>query len=402
MPGPKNMQQILGRLDPPLLLDYLKQRGVELDVDPAKLPKKNPGRKLHEAMEKLEDGVVQQLEPDLFEMALLSSERCVLSFIESARKIGLVIAEELDAYGSDESKILHIAHHHTGLWSQAKRFAEVEACASSRAWHTYGGFPVGAIADVASKSELLLEKVAECYKAQDARGKISEIDHAAVGEETDYFFIKMDAPRSLRLQVRGNKIEDAPFHPAFEIVFVHHRLTGELNLLADGGKKITEPLRKAYSEVMHGIEPPDLREDPIPYNLDGLLNVHKRFDFDPNDGIESIALKKLYIQPVNQRVRSIMLQGDLGTSDRDIYVTAQAELRKALSPDNYVVSRAEFQIKFSKGGKIPKSSVSFYVSSPRGDNFKNELLVVQGLIKKLLKQWGIDATEPAPAADLAA
>lgn len=401
MPGPKNMQQILGRLDPPLLLDYLKRRGVELDIDPEKLPQKNPGKKLHGAMKKLEDVVVQQLEPDLFEMAVLSSERCILSFIDSGRKVGLHIADELEAYKSDESRILHIACHYPGLWANAKRFAEVEACANSKAWHTYPGFPTGAIPDVQDKKQVFRDQVVGCYQAQDIRGKISEIDHVVHGEETDYFFIKMDAPCSHRLQVRNKKIEDALFHPAFEIVFVHHRRTGELNLLAEGGKKITEPLRKAYSEVMHGIEPPDLREEPVPYNLDCLLNVNKHFPFDPEDGIERVFLKKLYIKPINKQSRSVMLEGDTGGSDHDLYVTAVAELKKTLSPENYVVSRAEFQIRFVKGGKIPKTSLQFHVSAPRSDSFKNELLVVQALIKKLLKRWDIDATEPPAAADLA-
>lgn len=401
MPGPKNMQQILGRLDPPLLLDYLKRRGVELDVDPEKFPKKHPGKKLYEAMKKLEDGVVQQLEPDLFEMAVLSSELCVLSFIASGRKVGLHIADELEPYKSEESRILHIACHYPGLWANAKRFAEVEACANTKAWHTYPGFPVGAIDGVQDKKEAFRTKVAECYQNQDTRGKICDVDHVVHGNETEYFFIKLDSPCVHRLQVRNKKFEDAIFHPAFEIVFVHHRRTGELNLLAEGGKKITEPLRKAYSEVMHGIEPPDLREEPVPYNLDCLLNVNKQFPFDPEDGIERVFLKKLYLKPINKQTRSVMLEGDAGGSDRDLYVTAVAELKKTLSPDNYVVSRAEFQIKFVKGGKIPKTSLQFQVSAPRGDSFKNELLAVQELIKKLLKRWEIDASEPTAPADLA-
>lgn len=401
MPGPKNMQQILGRLDPPLLLEYLKRRSVELDVDPEKLPKKQPGKKLYEAMKKLEDGVVQQLEPDLFEMAVLSSELCVLSFIDSGRKVGLHIADELEPYKSEESRNLHIACHYPGLWANAKRFAEVEACANSKAWSTYPGFPYGAIHGVEDKKQVFLDQVVACYSAQDIRGKISEIDHVVHGEETDYFFIKMDAPCLHRLQVRNKKIEDAIFHPAFEIVFVHHRRTGELNLLAEGGKKITEPLRRAYSEVMHGIEPPDLREEPVPYNLDCLLNVNKQFPFDPEDGIERVFLKKLYIKPINKQTRSVMLEGDPGGSDRDLYVTAVAELKKTLSSENYVVSRAEFKITFVKGGKIPKTSLQFHVSAPRRDNFKNELLAVQALIKKLLKRWDIDATELTSSADLA-
>ncbi len=391
-----DLKRLLGQVDKELLRAFLISRGVKLDLDWGKLPAKRYGRQVFEAWQELPPEQQEAVEPDLLEVDRLAQERGVRGMIQTAAACGLALIDELSAYDSMASQILHVMVRHPRFWQEASRFVELDNLVHKPWWTTYPGLPAESIKGAKQKALKLRKEVSGFYLEREGRGRTSDVQHHVRGPKVHYFFVYLDSYVENSLTVVGpNKIDLRPRRPVFDVVFVFNGTSGELSLVAKGGKAITEPLRSMFCRTVFGIEPPSVTSEEPPYRLNLLLDPEAQFPTDLGDGIDQVKVRKLSLRLVGQGRRCIILEGDPDGGPKDVYALAQRVFRDGVfSPHELRVTGVTFRFLFSPNAPYKKRSITFEVSYPRTDTFKTESDAVQDLIRRCLRRWGLDVTEP--------
>lgn len=406
MAGPFDPKRLMGQLSKPLLREFFETRNVSLGVDWEQLPEKRYGSQVFEAWTGLAPEDQQRLEPELIDVDHLAEERAVRGVVEAAADMGGDLHDELEQYESLPDRIMHVLLKHPRLWRNIQSFVELDLLVTKRFWYTYPGFATGPIDDVEGKLPAFEKAVGKFYNKLDGRGRIHDCQHHVRNGRIEYFFIQLDSYRRNTPAVdEDGRIAPQPQHPVFNVVFVFHREAGILELMAQGGKKVREPLLKLFCNHMLGVEPPSEYDGPPSYQLNVLLDLDKTFDIEPGDGIERVYLQALRFWMVGQGGRRITLEGDLNLNARDVYRMISDLFRDGpVALRDYRVAGAKFKFKFDSRGPIKKRSVTFEVSSPRSDSFKDEPEQVRAVIERCLRRWGIDENQPAeqPAEPVAA
>lgn len=390
-----DLRQLFGRLDKDLLRDYFKVHDVELDVEWDKIPKRH-GKKTFDAWCKLEPEHQHITERWLLDVARLGQERGVFGMIKTAAELDTDLKGELEPYEGSASKILHVIVKHPLLWEQIKDFVELDLLVTKRFWRTYLGFPQQVLDDPKALSTTLKDKVAAFFQRERGQGRTSDVVVRERGDSI-YIFIYLDAYRENEMAVTSSgRIEPTVHRPAFDVVFAFHPATGMLDLMAKGGKLVTEPLCQIFSETAFDIQPPEIDRQEDPYQFDRLLDPAFKFPFEKRDGVTRVALVSLDVGLKGQGKRRMSLIGDPDRGDNDVHAMILEYFRDGLyTPLDLFVYGARFKIWFERSGPIKKRSITFKLSWPRSNDFKDEDEAVRNLIEKYLRRWKLDVHEPA-------
>ena len=397
MPGSFDLKRLLGQVSKPMLQRFLTAREVDLAVDWDRLPKRRYAAKLFDAWLKLEADDQRRLEPELMDVARIAQERGVSGIIQAASEIGVDLQDELDGYESLPDRVLHVMVEHQRLWRQIQRFVELDLLVTRRFWSTYPGLPARPIDDLDAKLDLLKESVGDFYKQLDGRGRKRKVEHRLRNDRLHYFFVYLDSYIQSELGWRDDdEIAPQRLHPVFDVVFVFDRESGIVEMMAQGGKKVTEPLLRIFCREVLETDPPADNPEQRPYQLGGLLDPEKQFTLEPGDGIVEVYLQALQLRMTGQGGRRITLEGDLDRGPRDVHHMIEELFRGgSVALRDYRVAGAKFKVKFDPNGPISKRSLTFRVSWPHNDDFKGEPEQVREIIKRCLRRWGVDESESA-------
>jgi len=395
-----DLKRLFGQLDKSLVHDWFKSHGIELDLNWQKLPKSRAGPQIFNAWSELSIEQQQLLEPDLLEVNAIAHERGVRGVIESATAVSLNLITELEKYESPASKILHVMHHHRDFWNGVCRFIELDILMTKRFWHTYPGLPAQPIKDLKTRTASLGSEVAAHFKLLDGTGRVHKISHHVRAEVVDYFFIDLSSHMERKSAVVDAKdIQLQSLWPTFDVVYVFDQTTGELSLMAKGGRAITESLRAKFCRCMFDMAPPPIDEEQPPYQLGSLLMGNNQLPIEPFDGISEVIVQSLRFRVVGQGKRRFLLEGDPERGPRDVYEMIKQMFREdVVTESNLRVAGVKFKFIFRPDSGVPKRSVTFEVSYPRTNSFKEEPETIREIIHRCLRRWGI---ESAPAADAA-
>jgi len=329
----------------------------------------------------------------LHEVNEMATEDGVRAIVEEANDQGNEeLIAEIEEYDSRYDKAVWTYIKARDVWDVAVRFARADSLSRGRYWVKRMDLPAME-PNTSDKAIAELEKALSAFfLAIQARGRLCKIEHYVRARGVDYFFAYLDdyADTYINFDERG-EFARTPERRAFEVVFAYDRDHGTLEMYARGGKKVNGPLQEIFCRVILGEELGPEDRHSHPYELNGLINRHIGFPTDPEDGIESVRIRKLRLSVKGMARRRITLEADPDGGLDDIYDMMEQYLDQERIPASILnVTQAGFKITFDQQEGERQRSLSFEVSYPNSSNLKSKPERLREIGEKYLRNWGVD------------
>jgi hypothetical protein len=311
---------------------------------------------------------------------------------EAIRQGNQQLIDDLDGIESRHDKAVFTYIHATDVWNLAVRFARADSLSHGRYWIKRCDIPT-------KEPDTSLEKIQEFqvalsafFREAQARGRHCQVQHYVRATGADYFFAYLDdyADTYVTLDTDG-EFDRRPERRAFEIVMVYDRLHGALEMHARGGKKVYIPLQEIFCRVILGEEIGPENRNSHPYELNGLLSRDFQFPTDPEDGIDSVRVRKLRLSVKGLPRRRITLEADPERGVDDIYDMMDSYLDQERLPISILnVTQVGLKFNFDESNEEMPRSLSFDLSYPNSSNLKSKSEGVREIAEKYLREWGLD------------
>jgi hypothetical protein len=384
-----NPKTVLRQISNRVLKDMFEHHGHVIEAEWEDLAPRQV-QDIYDAFLKLPEADRRDFEVELQDIHTVAQvDKGVRLLVEEAAFDGLDVAAELDRFDSRYDKAVWMLLNHGDVWEKAAVLAHAETL-QNRSWHKRNGLPRKAPDMSAPVIEGLENDISAFYWQAEGRGQLCRIDHLRRNAHLDYFFVYLsDHPDTeIIWDEEGNWQRIKRCH-AFEVVFVYDRDMGTMDVHAQGGRKVVEPLQKLFAKAVLGIalEPEDPAE--CPHRLDGLKERTFAFDTDPEDGITQVAIRLLSVSPMGNPKKKITVQLATDGNPEDIYVALEHDLNHEKLPISLLrVEKARISMQLDGYGR--SKSLTFDIS-PRTCSLKSKPERLRELGEKYLRRWGIEA-----------
>lgn len=300
-------------------------------------------------------------------------------------------ADEFKAQVSKADKAMWMYLHVPAAFDEAAMFARADALAAGRYWNRRNGLPKMQITVDQAMREKLAQALTSFYGPTQMRGRHCHVVHYPRSGGSDYFFAYLDDYPDKRLVFDGDGDEPTvrADRYAFENVFVYNGDDGSMELFAQGGKKVREPLQAAFCQAVLGedIDPADpLRPS---FRLDHLLTRDFPLPTDPQDGVEEARIARLRLAPHGSG-GYIEIKADPKAHPNDIYRKMERWLDAGIiTPGGARVLQTTFHLKFLHDGPGRQPTLTFDVLVPDSCNLKSKPDEQREVGERCLKLWEI-------------
>jgi len=175
---------------------------------------------------------------------------------------------------------------------------------------------------------------------------------------------------------------------AFQNLFVYNGDDGSMEVFAQGGKKVWEPLQSAFCRAVLGehVDPADpLRPS---FKLNHLLTPDFPLPTDPNDRVEETRIKRIKLGKQGWR-EAIEFTIDPRDHRNAIYRKIDLLCRVGLVTDDTQVLSATFALKFIHEGPGRQPTMTFDVSAPNSSDLKSKPDEQRAIGERCLRRWGV-------------
>lgn len=323
---------------------------------------------------------------------------------EAIRQCNQQLIDDLEGFESRHDKAVFTYIHATDVWNLAVRFARADCLSHGRYWIKRCDIPAKEPDTSTEKIEEFQVALSAFFRESQARGRHCQVQHYVRANGADYFFAYLDdyADTYVTLDTDG-EFDRRPERRAFELVMVYDRVHGTLDMHARGGKKVYIPLQEVFCRVILGEEIGPENRNSHPYELNGLLSRNFQFPTDPQDGIDSVRVRKLRLSVKGLPRRRITLEADPERGVDDIYDMMESYLDQERIPASILnVTQVGLKFSFDEANEELPRSLSFDLSYPNSSNLKSKPDGVREIAEKYLREWGLDRaavaqnTQPAP------
>jgi hypothetical protein len=258
-----------------------------------------------------------------------------------------------------------------------------------RSWGAYVG-PIGI--------PLVHQRVAEFERALQAhfRSANTEVDmftrarptfENGESELVQLMIYREGLPDSY-LEFRDGSLTRGHRRPVHEVAITYESATGVIEVVA-AGRESRDALARLFATVMLQQRTETGRLPLRRYDLSSLLGP-RAFPTDPEDGIASVRLVLLRVEPIDQRGVRATVEATRFADD-DIHEAARQLLSgQALLDDHVVPTQAKLSITFypelgARRGKV----MSVTITMPNGCDLKNRTERERMVGEKYLERWGL-------------
>lgn len=294
---------------------------------------------------------------------------------------------------SPADKALWAYQNATDAFDSAAIFARAEALRNGQQANIWNSLPKQPIAVTSDKLTSLEQQIRSYYWSREMRGELCKVHQYDRHDGSQYFFAYLPDWPDKRLcfdeQEQLTPREDAY---AFSNAFVFEPSLGTIELIAKGGKKVQNELRRAFCQSMLGIEVDD--EDPIKpvYRLDQLLDSNFAFTTEARERIADVRLRRMRIVPrVNvphiEQVEFKFREATDLASIRSILAVQLAAMQ--LSFDQISVMQAAVQFQFMGDGSRKGKTMMVNVSCPNTCDLKSKPEEQELIGRACFVRWGI-------------
>ncbi len=384
-----NPKTVLRQISNPLLKELFEHHGHVVDADWEELGPRQV-QVIYEAFLKLPETDRRDFEVELQDIHTVAQiDTGMRLLMEEAAFEELDVGVDLERFASRYDKATWMLLNHPGVWDKVATLAHTETL-QNRSWHRRNGLPKKTpdLSPLAIKG--LQADISAFYWQAEGRGQLCHIEPLCRNAHQDYLFVYLsDHPDTeIIWDEAGNWTQFKRCH-AFEVVFVYDRKHGTMDVYAQGGRKVVEPLQQLFAKAVLGValEP----EDPAvsPHRLDGLKERAFGFETDPEDGITQVAIRLLCVSPLGNPKKKITVQLAPEGDPDDIYVALENDLNREKLPVSLLrVVRARICMQLDGYGR--SKSLTFDIS-PRTCSLKSKPERLRELGEKYLRRWGIEA-----------
>jgi len=387
-------RKVLKQIANPLLREFFARRGelAEVAWDDLSEHKVEPVFEAWQALPERQKLEVQVILRDINELA---DHRGMAVLAEEILWRNPSLADDFKAQASKQDKAMWVYLHLPEAFNEAALFARADALAAGRHWKRRNNLPSVALDVTQDMLDSLGEALTSFYGPKQMRGRYCKVVHYRRQGGADYFFAYLDDYPDKHIVFDGDS--DQPTvrsdRYAFENVFVYNADDGSMEVFAQGGKPVWEPLQQAFCTSVLGrdVDPADpLRPT---FRLDHLLTPDFPLPLEATDGVEEARITRMRIAPRGS-AGYVEVKADPKASRNDIYRKIERWLRtEHVGTDGAKVLSASFSMRFSHDGPGRAPTLSFDVSAPNSSNLKSKPDEHRTVGERCLKRWGVTDEE---------
>lgn len=329
----------------------------------------------------------------LQEVNELSDSRGQRLLLEELQAVCPERIEEFRQLASPLDKALWAYLEAHDAFEHAAVFARAESLRGGQFSNRWNSMPKRPLEISVDKIAAFREAVHEFYWSKELRGEVCEIHHHRRIGDTDFFFAYLpDWPDKLLAFDTEGQLTPKEENLAFNNVFVFDPINGSVELIAKGGVKVQQQLRKAFCKTMLGIDVGD--DEPLrnAYLLDQLIDSSFQFDVEPADRIAAVRIQRLRIVPCVyvEGLEYSELKFKAGATREQVLCAVDRFLDAfELHRSTVQVTQAKLQIEFLPEGMKAGKRMSFHVHLPNTCNLKSMDDEQRVVGERCLKRWGV-------------
>ncbi len=371
MAKPFDPRIVLKKISNPLLREFFHRRG-ELDDVPWDDLTEHKIDAIFEAWQALDEPKTLEVQIILRDIFELADHRGLAVLAEEILWRCPNRADDFKAQKGKADKAMWVYLHVREAFDEAAMFARADALAAGRYWNRRNGLPKKVLVVDQHLCDRLAEALTSFYGPTQMRGRYCHIVPYRRSGGGDYFFAYLDDYPDKHLVFDGNSHQPIvrADRYAFENVFVYNAGDGAMELFAQGGKKVWEPLQTAFCQAVldEEIDPADPMRPA--YQLDHLLTPDFPLLTDLADGVEEARITLLRIAPRGSG-GYIEIKADLKSHTNNIYRKIERWLKAGVAVAGSRVLKASFLLKFQANGHGRQATMSFDVT-PNSSNLKSK------------------------------
>lgn len=375
---------------------YLESReaappeGFEWDVRPRDFVASLASHLLH--LDETEQAKIYSDLDRVHRMADDVGERCFLDSADARREL----IESFERFDSATDRALHVLLAHPALFERAELLRYVEANRQARHWE---GFvvPVGIKVRRDEDGQAELKKaVQEHFRERDGTGRrlVIEIfdrirtEHDRITDLVQVMVYLEGLPAS-GLVFNKDDLERQTYRPAVEVAWTYEPETGELEVLARGGRPVRAELARQFVTHLLGSDGNPETIALKRYELDSLRRP-RSFPTDPEDHIAKVRIRRLRLRPFGPAAGALTLERDArGSADLHALSSSWFGNSDPLR-GGFRVNQATISIEFEPAGDRKRGRVvTFDLSRPNGSTLKNHTNEHRIIGEKYLARWGL-------------
>ena len=378
-----------------LLERYFFERGLFADLNIAEM-KETKIDALFNAWLEVPTDQRNLLEADLCEIHTLSNAKGFVAIIDEASwhlasdQVGLeAFTKRLSVLPNHYHRAMITFLEHPNYWKGATRFCHADTLSY---WRKRKGFGDRAAAVEEAARDRLAKAISTYFHLTEGRGNNCLVEALRRGE-LDYFFAYPEDHSQQSVEWVNGEFNNRPHNPAFEVVFVYSQSEGSLDLNYRGSRKAIEPLQGMFATEILKLDelPPDPKDERV-YDLGQLSQPDFNFTYEPESGIESIAVKKLQLASRIKRGDRITLEADARTNPKGVYELRDT-IGKSLDLSLYDITQVDLSASIIEDASKPPKRITFRITHPNTCTLKYD---ERGLkLRAMLEASGLEPKEPA-------
>lgn len=272
-------------------------------------------------------------------------------------------------------------------------FARAELLRNGQQANIWNSLPKKPIAITDDKLSLFEHQIRSYYWTREMRGELCKVHQYDRHDGSQYFFAYLPDWPDKRLcfdeEAQLTPREDAY---AFSNAFVFEPTLGTIELIAKGGRKVRQELRRAFCWSMLGIEVSD--DDPVKpvYQLDQLLDPSFAFETEESERIADVKLRRIRIIPrvLVPTIEQVEFRFSESTDLPGIRSFIAAQLASMqLTIDQVSVIQAGIQFQFMGDGTRKGRPMTVNVSCPNTCDLKSKPEEQEIIGRACFVRWGI-------------
>jgi hypothetical protein len=237
----------------------------------------------------------------------------------------------------------------------------------------------------------LSEALTAFYGPKQMRGRCCKVVHYRRQGGADYFFAYLDDYPDKHIVFDADSDEPVVRSDryAFENVFVYNADDGSMEVFAQGGKPVWEPLQLAFCKAVLGrdVDPADPLKPT--FKLDHLLSPDFPLTVEATDGVEDARITQMRVAPRGSG-GWVEIKADPKASPNDIYRKFERWLRaENVTAEGAKVLSAQVAMRFRHEGPGRAPTLRFSVSAPNSSNLKSKPDEQRAVGERCLRRWGV-------------
>jgi hypothetical protein len=371
------------------LEEYFKRREITL-VDDFEKIKESDVEALFTAYNELSEDEQGIIEAQFQEINARACEGGIKALVDEAEfHHDDDFADEIAVIDGLHAKSMWAFLEKPDYWLGANRFLEADNVAFSF-WKKRSDLPNAPPYVDDEDIQLLAQGIGAYFRSKEGRGKNCKVEPYR-RNDLEYFFAYPEDYAQSGVEWVSSTLKTRARHPAFEIIFVYCESEGSLDIYARGNTKAVPDLQGIFAKSILRMETlPNGTVDKRVYDLKPIADKNFEFKFEPELGIDSVAVTRLRLKLSHGDMRRITLEANARNNPRAVY-----DLLDEINTPDYFIDQIGVLVTFeSVDGKRAKTK-RFNISYPNSCALSydgNDLKV-----RQMLAQSGLEPRDETGA-----